>query len=150
MKIRISLVSNSSSQSFIINKCEKFPDILALAEFMSDIRLEDDDKDWFGRKVKQVRRRIKHLREQKTEHEYIEVAIPNGVRFSSINYDTFIYDNEDEFWVSTCNNHPFYQKLEQYRNKERERDDDILEGYTNKEYLEFSLGKDFSFMDLEL
>jgi hypothetical protein len=127
---------------------------------MSEIRRIDDNEGWYKWKYEAVKKSINRLRfaapERLSRYYQKLFSFPKGVRFSSCNYDTFIYDYSgtnygqgNEFWVSTCNNHPFYHYLSSYRNMGRENDCDINAGYDNKSWIEFYLGKSFEFLDLE-
>ena len=93
MKIRNGFVSNSSSSSFIIGKCKKFPNVKALAKHMLKIR----DKEWADWDD------LGHNRE-KENLKNITKADKN-LTFRTTNYETWLIDDGDYIVVSTCNNH---------------------------------------------
>ena len=63
-----------------------------------------------------------------------------ALTFPSCNFDTYIWDAGDTFWVSTCNNHPFYAEL---RGQVSESETPIPMGdYGLMDYIEFQLKHD--------
>jgi len=108
MKMRFGFVSNSSSQSFLIDM-KAYPTVFDLALHMLEIR-NDDYKDYdeknkerfFSEEVhcSEERRIITSERDRNT-----------SVSFSSCNFDTEITCVGNAFFVATCNNHPFHVHL---------------------------------------
>jgi len=162
MQTRAGFVSNSSSSSFIIKKGEDgFTDILELAKLMITHVLNQQK----GRAPKYdrssaCRRALGRIQElQNTTHiqEYIKypkladiTSVWQGIRFSTTNFDTFILDVGHEFWVATSSNHNFEECLNAYRDRVRERDDDIAPDCDiNQHFIEMYLGRCFAFLDLE-
>jgi len=96
MKIRSGFVSNSSSSSFIASKGE-YSSSLDIALDM--IPLRDYERD------QQLVEKVKGLKGILPDN--------TNITFSSINYDTFIYEykmkGEDVYVIETCNNHMFYE-----------------------------------------
>ena len=100
MKIRQSFVSNSSSMSFVIDK-QEFATIKDLAKAMIDFMFEvENDWDYYSEE--------RHKEYLKLLEEAPEV---DGIKFPSCNYDTYIYDNGDKYFVDTCNNHECWNFL---------------------------------------
>lgn len=93
MKVRSGFVSNSSSASFIIERCEKYPNVFAVAKCMIPYRGWDEDivlLDIIDRSNRD----------------------PNtAISFQTCNYDTYVLPSEHFFLVMTCNNHPFHSCL---------------------------------------
>lgn len=87
MKIRSDFVTNSSSSSFIVQQCDKFPDVFSVAEAMIPYRDWDYDDEC-------IYRMKNSLLDRNT-----------SVMFRSCNYETKIIKRDDKFYVETCNNH---------------------------------------------
>lgn len=87
IKVRTDFVTNSSSSSFIIQKCDDFPDVFSVAENMVTDRNFADDLEC-----------LENIRNTKIDKN-------TPVLFDSINYTTFIIPSEDKFFVETCHNH---------------------------------------------
>lgn len=125
MKLRTNFVSNSSSQSFIVAKDATFPTIWDVAIAMIACREWDRDKEDIKKAI--VRR---------DSGEQCEM-----LTFPTCNFDTFIKDVGDEYWISTCNNHYEFiavlsghcrhcEKLDQYKGMDL---GDYIEFYLEKE-----------------
>ncbi len=105
MIVRTGFVSNSSSASFILSK-DVYPTIWDLTIAMLIVRnMHNDEK--FGadsplrdRDDQELSRAV--LRKQEGEHS-------EAITFPSCNFETYIWDAGDSWWVSTCNNHPFWK-----------------------------------------
>lgn len=137
MKFRDGFVSNSSSASFVISK-ECFSTIWDVAIAMIALRhweCDEEDLDtvfWRKRKGDECK----------------------ALTFPTRNFDTFILDNNDEWWISTCNNHTHFFYL--FKDHEVEIDPAITvqrydrthdgrmyrEDYGVKDYIEFCMEKD--------
>ncbi len=101
MKIRSGFVSNSSSSSFILTT-EK--SVLEYALMMIP------ERNWESSDTKL----IEQLTELKNSDDYDP---DTAICFSSCNYDTYIKRINDYVYVSTCNNHPFNDVLEEFTTK---------------------------------
>lgn len=94
MKIRQGFVSNSSSSSFVVDG-SLYRNAAEVAQAMVPMREWEGDQE-LGSKLRDL----------------VELSHNFPVAFRSCNYDTFISKNEDgNYYVFTCNNHPFYQVL---------------------------------------
>lgn len=94
---RYGFVSNSSSSSFIIDE-KAYKNVFELSCEM--IRIRDEDYG-FG-SDKELLNSIKNSDKD-----------PNSnICFPTCNYDTYIMKFKDSYIVASCNNHPFYEKLE--------------------------------------
>jgi len=87
MKIRSGFVSNSSSSSFIIEKCEYFKNIQELAKYMIG-RVEYNDN----------KQSLYDLLDN------TDKDVNTNIKFNSCNYNTYIYDYGNYMLVDTCNN----------------------------------------------
>ncbi len=92
MKFRAGFISNSSSTSFIIKKNKFLPTIWHIAMLMVPCRGWDEDTDL----MRLIAHKIKNQEKK------------DKIAFKSCNFDTFIRDTGEYYFVSTCNNHPFY------------------------------------------
>ncbi len=88
MKVRSGFVSNSSSSSFVISRNE-YPTVFELAFDMIGARDWPTDDE---------------LREKCTDLATF-ITEDVGVFFKTCNYDTYIFKHNDEYFVTTCNNH---------------------------------------------
>lgn len=117
MKIRNGFVSNSSSSSFVIDA--NAHTTMEVAEEMLDIRTADE---WPKCPEKPMIQKAKHLG--------VDNNLP--IAFKTCNYDTFIFKREGCIFVSTCNNHPFYES----NLKRANRNDYIGGGHDELEWKE--------------
>lgn len=148
MKIRTGFVSNSSSSSFIISK-EAYPTIWDVAIVMlSKIIEEDEDEedDEYSQWVKRIKSILERVKKYKQEGKQSK-----NITFPSCNFNTFIHDAGNTWWIATCNNHQFYSVLEGQM-----WDDSYVKSsgrwgdasYTMMDYIEFHLEDDFEFEDI--
>jgi hypothetical protein len=131
MILRTGFVSNSSSSSFVIPKTH-FPTIWDLAEAM--IRYRDDG----GENEDGSLAVIEGLRESGCEVD--------SVTFDTPNFDTFIHDADDEWWITTCNNVSFYEMLGSVNNGGRLLD--MYRGDFLGDYIDYEMEKDHNFLNL--
>jgi len=138
MKQRQGFVSNSSSSSFVLSK-DVYPCIWDLVIAMVTVRdIDRDEVD--GRDHGQHDRAL-----ERAARKDAECVDAKAVTFPTCNFDTFIWDAGDSWWVQTCNNHPFHALF---------RDDGAhactatpcpMQDYDTKDYIEFYLDKDHDF-----
>ena len=103
MKIRNGFVSNSSSSSFILKVTDEIPTIFSVAEIM--IKHRDWDNNIHG--VTPDKNDIEKLNSLPID--------PNiNLKFNSCNYDTYITKEDDYYLITTCNNHQFYDVLDDF------------------------------------
>lgn len=98
MKVRAGFVSNSSSSSFILSN-KTYQTVFDAALAMLEVRTQDD---WPECPEKPMIIKAKSL----------GVDPDTAVTFSTCNYDTFIFRHNGELYVSTCNNHPWWNNLD--------------------------------------
>jgi hypothetical protein len=103
MKYRQGFDSNCSSMSFVVSK-EDFKTMKDLAKAMINYMfdIEQADNDYYP---------------EKERKEYLkaleEAPDVEGLSFASCNYDTYIWEGEDnKYYVDTCNNHNCWQFLD--------------------------------------
>ena len=95
MKVRNGFVSNSSSSSFVIKKCKKFPDTKAIAEYMIDIRNADADKIFYDMQY-----------DVELDNLYYNIKpTDKNLIFRTTNYNTYIINAPGYIVVLTSNNH---------------------------------------------
>jgi hypothetical protein len=102
LKVRTGFVSNSSSQSFLV-QVSAYGSVFSLALEMLHIR----NADWSDGNMPRDRlaAEAKSIRASKRD--------PNtSVAFQCTNYDTYIVKCGDVYAVSTCNNHAFCDRLD--------------------------------------
>ena len=102
MKYRQGFDSNCSSMSFVVSKTDfkTMKDLAgAMINYMFDIEQEDND-----------------FYPETERKEYLkaleEAPDTEGLMFASCNYDTYIWEGEDKYYVDTCNNHGMLDFLE--------------------------------------
>lgn len=98
MKVRAGFVSNSSSSSFILDN-NTYPTVFKAAEAMLDVRTQDEWPDCPEKPM------IAKARQLGVDEDI-------AVTFSTCNYETFIFRHKGEIYVSTCNNHPWWDYLD--------------------------------------
>ena len=103
MKYRQGFDSNCSSMSFVVSK-DEFETMKDLAKAMIDFMFKTEQEDY------------PDLYPEKERKEYLkaleEAPDGEGLMFASCNYDTFIYEGDVKYFVSTCNNHDMWSFLE--------------------------------------
>lgn len=126
MKFRNGFVSNSSSSSFVVSD-KHYKDVFDLAVEMIKLRdvdyaeydyedgnNEDGNKEW--KRLKDV---IISAR---------ETMDPNTpITFPTTNYHTFILKHDDNFLVSTCNNHIEFNYMKGFSHSSKHKD--IIEDF---------------------
>jgi hypothetical protein len=141
MKIRQGFVSNSSSSSFVV-ACSDYDSIWDLAAQMVALREWDSDE-----------RLIEAIYEQHSHGG----DDPENISFPTCNFSTFIHREGEHYWISTCNNHPFYTILKQVPATEvqrevmplkRDRWGDQYKQYLG-DYIEFYMEDDYDWWNLE-
>lgn len=115
MKIRNGFISNSSSSSFILNNATELT-TLELAKEMIIIR----DKDW------EVDRSLTAENIDKLFEKVKKANINEDISltFVTTNYETIITKQNNNIYVSTCNNHGFFSELPERVLANSQYDDD--------------------------
>lgn len=98
MKIRAGFVSNSSSSSFILST-KTYETVFDAALAMLEVRTQDN---WPDCPEKPMIIKAKSL----------GIDPDTAVTFRTCNYDTFIFRHKGQIYVSTCNNHPWWDHLD--------------------------------------
>lgn len=145
MKIRQGLVSNSSSSSFVLKKGE-----IGTVDYSF---FEEDGKetDDVFREIKletvyDVARVMIHKRGWKDDlelekkidkYENSNIDSEIGIYFITCNYNTWIKKEGDFFLVDTCNNHAWYDVMNQYG--ENILPNEIKEKYSDDYYFNYDL-----------
>lgn len=148
MKIRNGFISNSSSTSFIISK-DNFSTIWDVALAMIPCRT-------YGEKGEPFEDNDELMEIARWNKEKGNVWTKN-LTFPTCNFDTFIHDAGDVWWISTCNNHIGFYKIfaerlypqEDITRCEEFRGKTYKETWSIKDYIEFFLKEDFHFLELE-
>ena len=88
--------------SFVVSKAD-FKTMKDLAEAMINymFKIEQEDNDYYPE-------------EERKEYLKALKEAPNveGLMFASCNYDTYIFEGEDKYYVDTCNNHNMWDFLD--------------------------------------
>jgi len=109
MKKRAGFVSNSSTSSFIVGK-EEFPTIWDVVIPMLEVRNDDlieKHAAWEldGPEVARLKDELIRALKRKCVGDDNPTAITFG---RCINFNTFVWDAGDSWWIACCNNHPYY------------------------------------------
>ena len=107
MKLRNGFVSNSSSSSFILTT-EK--SVLEYAIKM--VKVRNDDSDYWDNGL------LENLEELMQDKDYDP---DTSISFNTCNYETYIKRIDDYVYITTCNNHSFYDTLCDFTAKPSEK-----------------------------
>lgn len=140
MKTRQGFVSNSSSSSFVLSK-DVYPSIWDLAIAMLTVRDIDNSNIW-GPDYKDDGA-LGRVACRDTEGDKAE-----AIMFRTHNFNTYIWDAGDSWWVSTCINHPFHALFDDDGAHTCTTTPCPMQDYDVKDYIEFYLEKDYDFEEV--